>query len=57
MYGPDKKWMELMNEMEKAILDARDKRGAGEKPKLTKYDPNFKLDTIQLIDYKDLFQQ
>ena len=43
MYGPDKKWMQLMNEMENAILVARDKRGACEKPKLTKYDPNFKL--------------
>jgi hypothetical protein len=47
MYGPDKKWMELMREMENDINEARDKRGAGEKPKLTKYDPNFKLDSSQ----------
>ena len=44
MYGPDKKWIELQKEMTDAINEARDKRGAGDKPKLTKYDPNFKYD-------------
>ncbi len=41
MYGRDKKWYELQKEMEQKILDARDKRGAGDKPVLQKYDPNY----------------
>lgn len=31
-YGLDKKWKELVREMTQAVLDAREKRGAGEKP-------------------------
>ena len=31
---PNKKWKDLMNETEKAIIEARDKRGAGDKPVL-----------------------
>lgn len=38
-YGFDKKWKELVSEMVQAILDAREIRGAGEKPFLQKYDP------------------
>lgn len=42
---PNKKWKDLMDETEKAIIEARDKRGAGDKPVLKKYDPNYILDT------------
>ena len=42
---PNKKWKDLMNETEKAIIEARDKRGAGDKPVLKKYDPSYILDT------------
>lgn len=37
-YGFEKRWKELVREMTQAILDAREKRGAGEKPFLQKYD-------------------
>jgi hypothetical protein len=40
MYGPDKKWKELCDEMIQMILDAREERGAGEKPVLRKYQPD-----------------
>lgn len=34
MYSKDKKWKELQKEMADAINEARDKRGAGDKPVL-----------------------
>jgi hypothetical protein len=32
MYGSDRKYKDIMKKMEMDILDAREKRGAGEKP-------------------------
>ena len=69
MYGKDKKWRELQAEMTKDIIDSRNSRGAGDKPVLQKYDPNYKLtDALDLgtgnnnhherereVDYSDLF--
>ena len=43
MYGKDKKWRDLMIEMEEAIIKARNERGAGPKPVIQKYDPNYKV--------------
>jgi len=34
MYGPDRRWKEIMEEMTKDILKARALRGAGDKPVL-----------------------
>lgn len=34
---PNKKWLELVAETQRKVLDERDKRGAGEKPILKKY--------------------
>ena len=41
MYGSDRKYKDIMKKMEMDILDAREKRGAGEKPFLQKYDPKY----------------
>lgn len=41
MYGEGKKWAELQQEMADAINSYRAQRGAGEKPRLQKYDPNY----------------
>lgn len=58
MYGEDKKWKELMSEMANAITEARDKRGAGEKPVMVKYDPNFIVmqESREQECYEDLFR-
>lgn len=50
MYGKDKKWLDLMKEMEQAIMDARQERGAGEKPVLQKYDRNYLVEGQQQVD-------
>jgi hypothetical protein len=44
MYGPQKKWKELMDSASLEVLDAREKRGAGEKPVLRQYDPNYLIE-------------
>ena len=41
MYGDDKRWHDLMQEMDRDIIEAREKRGAGPKPVVSKYDPNY----------------
>jgi hypothetical protein len=40
MYGPNTKWKDLCDKMTHDILEAREKRGAGDKPVLRKYDLN-----------------
>jgi len=40
IHGPEKRWKDVMEEMTNAILQARELRGAGDKPVLRKYDPN-----------------
>jgi len=46
MYGTDKKWRDIMIEMENHILQDRERRGAGDKPKLQKYDPNYSAENF-----------
>ena len=41
MYGEDKKWVELVHEMEQDIITERSKRGAGDKPVTQKFDPMY----------------
>ena len=41
MYGPDAVWATISQKLYDDILESRAKRGAGEKPKMTKYDPNY----------------
>lgn len=53
MYGKDKKWLDLMKEMEQAIMDARQERGAGDKPVLQKYDPLYRVEGQQQDDDKE----
>lgn len=57
IYGEDKKWKELQSEMHEAIMKARDERGAGDKPFLQKYDPNYIVSgqSDGQPDYSELF--
>lgn len=41
MHGENKKWADVMNEMQIDILKQRETRDAGDKPVKVKYDPNF----------------
>lgn len=41
MYGNDKSWKLLQKQLFDDIEKSRKKRGAGEKPKIKKYDPNY----------------
>ena len=43
MFGESKNWKELNADMNNWILEDREKRGAGEKPVIRKYDPNAPL--------------
>ena len=41
MYGKDKKWMELQKEISLEVMEAREARGAGEKPVRQKFDKDY----------------
>lgn len=57
MYGENKKWKELVHEMEQDIIKEREKRGAGEKPVISRFDPNMILpgQSAGQVDYSNLF--
>ena len=42
--NPNMRWKDLMDQTQEAITQARNKRGAGERPVLQKYNPNSILD-------------
>lgn len=57
IYTAKKKWLELVDEVCNQVMEKRKERGAGEKPVLMVYDPNFIREEPKLQEKQINFNQ